>query len=102
MIVYGGAEASTLLGIPEASPFHLEYKTPAWIIEFVADMASATDRVHQYERYVYIYIYIHTFISFPLNISIPSVQWLYCSTHFVCIVTEDREAAETFLNNVDW
>ncbi|GMN65043.1 hypothetical protein TIFTF001_034113 [Ficus carica] len=67
--LYGGPNASALLSIAEASPFHLEYNTMTFTVEIVEDIFAAIDHIHQRG-----------------------------SAHADCIITEDDEAAELFLN----
>ncbi|XP_059462313.1 delta-1-pyrroline-5-carboxylate synthase-like [Corylus avellana] len=68
----GGPRASTFLNISEASSLHHEYSSMACTIEIVDDVYAAIEHIHQHG-----------------------------SAHTECIVTEDTEAAETFLNQVD-
>ncbi|EXB36719.1 Delta-1-pyrroline-5-carboxylate synthase [Morus notabilis] len=67
--LYGGPKASTLLSIAEASPFHLEYNTMTCTVEIVEDIFAAIGHIHHRG-----------------------------SAHADCIITEDDEAAELFLN----
>ncbi|KAF8402980.1 hypothetical protein HHK36_011073 [Tetracentron sinense] len=70
--LYGGPRASSLLDITEARSFHHEYNSMACTIEFVDDVHAAIDHIHRHG-----------------------------SAHTDCIVSEDREAAEVFLHQVD-
>lgn len=70
--LYGGPRASVELEIPEAQSFHHEYNSMACTIEIVKDVHSAIEHIH-----------------------------CHGSSHTDCIVTDDREAAETFLLHVD-
>nr|AKN79293.1 delta1-pyrroline-5-carboxylate synthase 2 [Betula platyphylla] len=68
----GGPRASTFLNIAEATSLHHEYSSMACTIEIVDDVKAAIDHIHQHG-----------------------------SAHTECIITEDSEAAETFLHQVD-
>ncbi|GMJ03143.1 delta 1-pyrroline-5-carboxylate synthase 2 [Hibiscus trionum] len=70
--LYGGPRASSLLNIPEAHSFHHEYNSMACTVEIVDDVQAAIDHIHQHG-----------------------------SSHTDCIVTENHEVAEIFLNGVD-
>ncbi|KAK6290520.1 hypothetical protein POUND7_002061 [Theobroma cacao] len=72
VILYGGPRASSLLNIPEVHSFHHEYNSMACTIEIVDDVQAAIDHIHQHG-----------------------------SSHTDCIVTENHEVAEIFLNRVD-
>ncbi|KAK6244946.1 hypothetical protein QUC31_011355 [Theobroma cacao] len=72
VILYGGPRASSLLNIPEVHSFHHEYNSMAFTIEIVDDVQAAIDHIHQHG-----------------------------SSHTDCIVTENHEVAEIFLNRVD-
>ncbi|XP_039064418.1 delta-1-pyrroline-5-carboxylate synthase-like isoform X1 [Hibiscus syriacus] len=72
VILYGGSRASSLLNIPEAHSFHHEYNSMACTVEIVDDVQAAIDHIHQHG-----------------------------SSHTDCIVTENHEVAEIFLNGVD-
>ncbi|XP_039009068.1 delta-1-pyrroline-5-carboxylate synthase-like isoform X2 [Hibiscus syriacus] len=72
VILYGGPRASSLLNIPEAHSFHHEYNSMACTVEIVDDVQAAIDHIHQHG-----------------------------SSHTDCIVTENHEVAEIFLNGVD-
>ncbi|KAE8696555.1 Delta-1-pyrroline-5-carboxylate synthase [Hibiscus syriacus] len=75
VILYGGPRASSLLNIPEAHSFHHEYNSMACTVEIVDDVQAAIDHIHQHGRHV--------------------------ASHTDCIVTENHEVAEIFLNGVD-
>ncbi|WRX23720.1 hypothetical protein QQP08_016207 [Theobroma cacao] len=75
VILYGGPRASSLLNIPEVHSFHHEYNSMACTIEIVDDVQAAIDHIHQHGRHV--------------------------NSHTDCIVTENHEVAEIFLNRVD-
>jgi len=70
--LYGGPRASNLLNIAEACSLHHEYSSMACTIEIVDDVFAAIDHIHQYG-----------------------------SAHTDCIITEDTEVAEIFLQQVD-
>ncbi|XP_057511979.1 delta-1-pyrroline-5-carboxylate synthase-like [Actinidia eriantha] len=70
--LFGGPQVSCFLNIPEAQSFHHEYSSRACTIEIVSDVHDAIDHIHKYG-----------------------------SAHTDCIVAEDREVAELFLNQVD-
>ncbi|KAI7998134.1 Delta-1-pyrroline-5-carboxylate synthase 1 [Camellia lanceoleosa] len=70
--LYGGPRTSSLLDIAEAQSFHHEYSSRACTIETVSDVFAAIDHIHKHG-----------------------------SGHTECIVTEDSEAAELFLRQVD-
>ncbi|XP_061353719.1 delta-1-pyrroline-5-carboxylate synthase-like isoform X2 [Gastrolobium bilobum] len=70
--LYGGPRASAFLNIAETSSFHHEYSSLACTVEIVEDVFAAIDHINHHG-----------------------------SAHTECIVTEDREVAETFLSQVD-
>ncbi|XP_062167145.1 delta-1-pyrroline-5-carboxylate synthase-like [Alnus glutinosa] len=70
--LHGGPRASTFLNIAEASSLHHEYSSMACTIEIVDDVYAAMEHIHKHG-----------------------------SSHTECIITEDSEAAETFLHQVD-
>nr|BAI22477.1 delta 1-pyrroline-5-carboxylate synthase [Vigna unguiculata] len=70
--LYGGPRASGILNIVETSAFHHEYSSLACTVEIVEDVFDAINHIHEHG-----------------------------SAHTECIVTEDREVAETFLSQVD-
>ncbi|KAH9702235.1 Delta-1-pyrroline-5-carboxylate synthase A [Citrus sinensis] len=70
--LYGGPRASSLLNIPEPNSFHHEYNSMACTIEIVDDVHAAIGHIHQHG-----------------------------SGHTDCIITNDSEAAEIFLRQVD-
>lgn len=70
--IYGGARASALLNIPEATSLHHEYNSMACTVEIVDDVYAAIDHIHQHG-----------------------------SSHTDCIIAENREVAEIFLTEVD-
>nr|AMJ39522.1 aldehyde dehydrogenase 18B copy 1 [Bixa orellana] len=70
--LYGGPRASAILNIPEAHSFHHEYSSMACTVEIVDDVQAAIDHIHQHG-----------------------------SAHTDCIITENSEAAEVFLHQVD-
>ncbi|XP_047154350.1 delta-1-pyrroline-5-carboxylate synthase-like isoform X3 [Vigna umbellata] len=70
--VYGGPRASALLNIDGTNSYHLEYSSLACTVEIVDDVYAAIDHIHQHG-----------------------------SAHTECIVAEDCEVAEAFLNQVD-
>ncbi|XP_019419158.1 PREDICTED: delta-1-pyrroline-5-carboxylate synthase-like [Lupinus angustifolius] len=70
--LYGGPKASSLLNIPQASSLHHEYSSLACTVEIVDDLRAAIDHIN-----------------------------LHGSGHTDTIVTEDREAADAFLRQVD-
>lgn len=72
IIFYGGPRASMAFKIPEANSFHHEYNSMACSVEVVDDVLSAIKHIHSYG-----------------------------SAHTDCIITEDKEIAEIFLNQVD-
>ncbi|KAL0555599.1 hypothetical protein IC582_009549 [Cucumis melo] len=70
--LYGGKRASALLKINEASSFHHEYNALTCTVEIVDDVFAAIDHIHEHG-----------------------------SSHTDCIIAEDQEVAEIFLNQVD-
>ncbi|KAI3447717.1 hypothetical protein Pfo_004382 [Paulownia fortunei] len=76
--LYGGPRASSLLNISEAKSFHHEYNSRACTIEIVDDVKVAINHIRQHGRHVYIF-----------------------HGHTECIVAEDEEIAEYFLQQVD-
>ncbi|KAL3536442.1 hypothetical protein ACH5RR_004903 [Cinchona calisaya] len=70
--LYGGPRASSLFNIALADSFHHEYNSRACTIEVVDDVHSAIDHIHNHG-----------------------------SGHTECIVAEDQEVAEYFLQQVD-
>ncbi|CAI9772970.1 unnamed protein product [Fraxinus pennsylvanica] len=70
--IFGGPRTSSLLNIPEAHSLHHEYSSLACTFEIVDDVYAAIDHIHQHG-----------------------------SAHTDCIITEDSEVAEVFLNGVD-
>ncbi|KAF5940906.1 hypothetical protein HYC85_022073 [Camellia sinensis] len=80
--LYGGPRTSSLLDIAEAQSFHHEYSSRACTIETVSDVYAAIDHIHKHGRHVSIFQFL-------------------CFGHTECIVTEDSEAAELFLRQVD-
>ncbi|XP_052175141.1 delta-1-pyrroline-5-carboxylate synthase-like [Diospyros lotus] len=70
--LYGGARASSLLGITEVESFHHEYSSGACTIEIVDDVYAAIAHINDHG-----------------------------SAHTDCIITEDQEVAECFLQHVD-
>ncbi|XP_010263774.1 PREDICTED: delta-1-pyrroline-5-carboxylate synthase isoform X1 [Nelumbo nucifera] len=70
--LYGGPRASTLLNITEAPTFHHEYNSMACTVEIVDDVLAAIDHIHRHG-----------------------------SAHTDCIIAEEREVAEIFLQKVD-
>ncbi|XP_022765098.1 delta-1-pyrroline-5-carboxylate synthase-like isoform X2 [Durio zibethinus] len=72
VMLYGGPRASSLLKIPQARSFHHEYNSLACTVEIVDDVGAAIHHIHHNG-----------------------------SAHTDCIITEDQEIAEIFLNQVD-
>ncbi|KAL5717255.1 Delta-1-pyrroline-5-carboxylate synthase [Ranunculus cassubicifolius] len=70
--LYGGPKISAFLNITEARSFHHEYSSMACTVELVDDVHAAIEHIHRHG-----------------------------SAHTDCIVTEDIQAAQTFLNQVD-
>ncbi|XP_010067456.2 delta-1-pyrroline-5-carboxylate synthase [Eucalyptus grandis] len=70
--LYGGPKVSSLLNIPQAESFHHEYTSMACTIEIVDDVQEAIDHIHQHG-----------------------------SAHTDCIIAEDDEVVETFLQQID-
>ncbi|PIA60496.1 hypothetical protein AQUCO_00300176v1 [Aquilegia coerulea] len=70
--IYGGPRISALLNITEARSFHHEYSSMACTIEIVDDVHAAIDHIHRHG-----------------------------SAHTDCIVAEDHDVSEIFLNRVD-
>ncbi|XP_057979909.1 delta-1-pyrroline-5-carboxylate synthase isoform X2 [Malania oleifera] len=70
--LYGGPKVSSSLNIPEAHSFHHEYNSMSCTVEIVDDVYAAIDHIHSHG-----------------------------SAHTDCIVTEDHEAAEVFLHQLD-
>ncbi|OVA17780.1 Aspartate/glutamate/uridylate kinase [Macleaya cordata] len=77
--LYGGPRVSNLLNITETESFHHEYNSMACTVEIVDDVHAAIGHIHQHGRHVCILIFGHT----------------------DCIVAEDREVADIFLQQVD-
>ncbi|CAN0837640.1 Delta-1-pyrroline-5-carboxylate synthase [Linum grandiflorum] len=72
VILYGGPRASKQLSIPETASLHHEYSSLACTVEIVDDVHAAIEHIHRHG-----------------------------SAHTDCIVAEDTEVAETFLQQVD-
>ncbi|PKA48582.1 Delta-1-pyrroline-5-carboxylate synthase [Apostasia shenzhenica] len=72
VVLYGGNRASAELGIPLARSLRHEYSSMACAVELVDSVRAAIDHIH-----------------------------CYGSAHTDCIVTEDNDVAEVFLNQVD-
>lgn len=72
VVLYGGPRASTELKIPAAHSLHHEYNSLACTIEIVDDVFAAIDHIHRHG-----------------------------SAHTDCIVADDQEVAQIFLNQVD-
>ncbi|CAA3020566.1 delta-1-pyrroline-5-carboxylate synthase [Olea europaea subsp. europaea] len=70
--IVGGPRTSSLLNIPKAPSLHHEYSSLACTVEIVDDVYAAIDHIHKHG-----------------------------SAHTDCIITEDSEVAEVFLNGVD-
>ncbi|KAI3832491.1 hypothetical protein MKW98_002037 [Papaver atlanticum] len=70
--LYGGPRVSSLLNIKETESFHHEYNSMACTVEIVDDVYEAIDHIHQHG-----------------------------SGHTDCIVAEDRDVADMFLQMVD-
>ncbi|KAI3939105.1 hypothetical protein MKX01_001973 [Papaver californicum] len=70
--LYGGPRVSSLLNIKETESFHHEYNSMACTVEIVDDVYAAIDHIHQHG-----------------------------SGHTDCIVAEDRDVADMFLQMVD-
>ncbi|XP_026414774.1 delta-1-pyrroline-5-carboxylate synthase-like [Papaver somniferum] len=70
--LYGGPRVSSLLNIKETESFHHEYNSMACTVEIVDDVYEAIDHIHQHG-----------------------------SGHTDCIVAEDRDVADVFLQMVD-
>lgn len=70
--LYGGPKVSALLHITEAPSFHHEYSSMACTVELVDDVHAAIDHIHRHG-----------------------------SAHTDCIIAEDRDVSEIFLNQVD-
>ncbi|XP_026424497.1 delta-1-pyrroline-5-carboxylate synthase-like [Papaver somniferum] len=70
--LYGGPRISSLLNIKETESFHHEYNSMACTVEIVDDVYEAIDHIHQHG-----------------------------SGHTDCIVAEDRDVADVFLQMVD-
>ncbi|KAL2614225.1 hypothetical protein R1flu_025917 [Riccia fluitans] len=70
--LYGGPRAVEVLKLPKAANLHMEYSAPACTIEIVKDENAAIEHIHEYG-----------------------------SAHTDCIVTEDNDIAEKFLQSVD-
>ncbi|EFJ17662.1 hypothetical protein SELMODRAFT_444883 [Selaginella moellendorffii] len=68
----GGERASKLLNIPKMTKFHHEYSGLACTVEVVKDVHAAINHIHEHG-----------------------------SAHTDCIVTEDKEVAELFLQQLD-
>ncbi|KAL5730577.1 Delta-1-pyrroline-5-carboxylate synthase [Ranunculus cassubicifolius] len=72
VVLYGGPKASALLNIKKAPTFHHEYSSLACTVEIVDDVYAAIDHIHRHG-----------------------------SAHTDCIIAEDSEIAELFLQQVD-
>ncbi|KAJ7526512.1 hypothetical protein O6H91_16G009400 [Diphasiastrum complanatum] len=72
VILYGGAKVAEVLKTPKAAQFHHEYSSLACTVEIVDDVHAAIEHIHEHG-----------------------------SGHTDCIVTEDQETANLFLNHVD-
>ncbi|PKU65101.1 delta-1-pyrroline-5-carboxylate synthase [Dendrobium catenatum] len=72
VVLFGGPRASLAFEIPGTNSFHHEYSSMACTIEVVDSVLSAIEHIHSYG-----------------------------SAHTDCIITEDKEIAEIFLNQVD-
>eukprot|EP00252_Welwitschia_mirabilis_P000169 TRINITY_DN1012_c0_g1_i6.p1 TRINITY_DN1012_c0_g1~~TRINITY_DN1012_c0_g1_i6.p1 ORF type:complete len:695 (+),score=124.78 TRINITY_DN1012_c0_g1_i6:147-2231(+) len=72
VMLFGGPRASELLNLPLASSFHHEYSSMACTLEIVKDVDAAISHIYEHG-----------------------------SGHTESIVTEDSEAAETFLHQLD-
>ncbi|KAL2614202.1 hypothetical protein R1flu_025894 [Riccia fluitans] len=70
--LYGGPRAVKRLKLPKAVSLHMEHSAPACTVEIVEDVNAAIDHIHEYG-----------------------------SAHTDCIVTEDHDIAEKFLQSVD-
>ncbi|BBN17949.1 delta-1-pyrroline-5-carboxylate synthetase [Marchantia polymorpha subsp. ruderalis] len=70
--LYGGPRAVEKLRLPKAANFHTEYSALACTVEIVEDENAAIDHIHEFG-----------------------------SAHTDCIVTEDNDIAEKFLQSVD-
>lgn len=70
--LYGGPRVSSLLNIKETESFHHEYNSMACTVEIMDDVYEAIDHIHQHG-----------------------------SGHTDCIVAEDRDVADVFLQMVD-
>ncbi|KAK9683352.1 hypothetical protein RND81_10G134200 [Saponaria officinalis] len=74
VVLFGGPRVSALNGfdIPATQTFHKEYSSPACAVEIVDDVSAAIEHINQHG-----------------------------SAHTDCIVAEDHNVAETFLQQVD-
>ncbi|KAL9226632.1 hypothetical protein vseg_002421 [Gypsophila vaccaria] len=74
VVLFGGPRVSALNGLdlPATQTFHKEYNSPACTVEIVDDVSAAIEHINQHG-----------------------------SAHTDCIVTEDHNVAETFLQQVD-
>ncbi|KAK9913612.1 hypothetical protein M0R45_037422 [Rubus argutus] len=72
VILYGGPRASSLLNIPKAYSFHIEYSSMACTIELVENVHAAIEHINQNG-----------------------------SAHTDCIVAQDQQVVEAFLGQVD-
>jgi delta-1-pyrroline-5-carboxylate synthetase len=75
----------------------------ACTIEIVDDVKAAIDHIHQHGRHAGITWISSSFVSVLMTDSLTlfSTLPICCSAHTECIITEDSEAAETFLHQVD-
>ncbi|KAF9591307.1 hypothetical protein IFM89_003619 [Coptis chinensis] len=85
--LYGGPRISAFLNVAEAHSFHHEYSSMACTIEVVDDVHAAINHIHRHGRHRYLSIII--------------IITLLLFAHTDCIVAEDRDVAEIFLNQVD-
>ncbi|KAJ0725632.1 putative glutamate-5-semialdehyde dehydrogenase, Glutamate 5-kinase [Helianthus annuus] len=89
--INGGPRVCSLLNLPAAPSFHHEYNSLNCTIEIVDDVHAAVEHIHKHGRQV-------LFNSFWYQ---RACTLAVSSTHTDCIVTEDREAADLFLRQVD-
>ncbi|KAJ0678363.1 putative glutamate-5-semialdehyde dehydrogenase, Glutamate 5-kinase [Helianthus annuus] len=89
--INGGPRVCSLLNLRAAQSFHHENNSLNCTIEIVDDVHAAVEHIHKHGRQV-------LFNSFWYQ---RACTLAVSSTHTNCIVTEDREAADLILRQVD-
>ncbi|KAL9255423.1 Delta-1-pyrroline-5-carboxylate synthase-like protein [Drosera capensis] len=85
VVIFGGPRLSSIegLNIPQVQSFHHEYNSLSCTVEIVDDVYAAIDHIHQHGRQ-----------AFCLYSPLPFA-------HTDCIIAEDSDVAEIFLQQVD-